>query len=486
MFNVKEYFKLSIIYTLIAAFPPVLQILIQPIIEGKDRLDAIDFSHLALTELFSSFVFVFTLYGMGAVVNRYYYDFMQDKKGYNKLISTILSSILFRGFIILGIALIFENYIGNFFYQKELQDFSNYGYAAIVIGINRSINITAATLYRNEKKVFRFVILNIALGIFRSAFQVIGVLYYDLSFVGYVTGTCIGSSITSFIVIIYIYKHAGIKYNMEIAKEINKYARPLFQYNIIYWGLSFADRLFLEDSPKELGIYDTAMKFAFGIQMILQGLQGASQPEIFRFMKDGIQKNQESIRRAANILMAQTKLLVAVAIIPTMLYITYLFESDITIAAGFISIVFIRFLLRTQLNIFSLPIYYIKKTKIFLHVNLIALVVNLLLNYFLIPLYGIYGAIIASIIPMFIQTIIIYYYQNKLVKIEWNLLKILYFPIVIVLCTMFLELIKCIYQVDAFVMAIVVSFVIFLGLFILYKKEINKYARIFKVKFLKI
>ncbi|RLD48458.1 MAG: hypothetical protein DRI94_12520, partial [Bacteroidetes bacterium] len=136
-FNAKESFKLSIIYTLVGAFPPILQILVQPIIEGKNKLGAVEFSKMAIAESITSFVFVLAMFAMGNTISRFYYDYSNSKEKYNRLISTVFNSILLRGILIFGLALLFGNYIGEIFHQKDLQDFSSYGYASIVIGINR-------------------------------------------------------------------------------------------------------------------------------------------------------------------------------------------------------------------------------------------------------------------------------------------------------------------------------------------------------------
>jgi O-antigen/teichoic acid export membrane protein len=206
-----------------------------------------------------------------------------------------------------------------------------------------------------------------------------------MSFVGYVWGTAIGSGITSLSLIIYIYYHTGIKYDFQLMKAVNKFARPLFQYGIVSWGVLFADRFFLEASPTELGIYDTALKFALGFLMIAQGLNGAAQPELFRMMKTGFKEKEDEIKKISNILLAQTQVLIALIILPTMLYLTFLYETELKLASGLITIIFVRFLLREQFIIFSNPVYYLKKTRVFFYINSVALVVNVGLNYFLIP-----------------------------------------------------------------------------------------------------
>ncbi|MCD4680874.1 MAG: polysaccharide biosynthesis C-terminal domain-containing protein [Bacteroidales bacterium] len=473
-FNIREYFKLSIIYTLVAAFPPLLQLLIMPVIEGYDRLGPIDFSQLAITEAISTLAFTFAIYAMGNAINRFYYDYMDDRKGYNRLVSSILSSILFRGLILVGIVLIFGNFIGSLFSQEGLQDFSKYGLATIIIGINRAINISVATLYRNEKKVFRFVLINVALGIIRTIAQLIALFYYDMSFVGYIYGTAIGGGVTALSLLIYLYYHCGYKYDFQLMKAVNKFARPLFQYGLVSWGILFADRFFLEASPTELGIYDTALRFALGFQMIAQGLAGAAQPEIFRMMSLGIKEKQEEIKKISNILLAQTQVLIALIIIPTMLYLTFLYETELKLASSLITIIFVRFLVRMQFIVFSNPVYYLKKTRIFFYINTFALIVNLGLNFLLIPIWQIYGAVAASIVALFIQVILIYYYQNKLVKISWNINKVFVYPFVIVGITIILEILKVIFNINPYITAVLVILTIFVSLSILYRKEIKR------------
>lgn len=476
--NLREYFKLSVIYTLLAAFPPILQIIMRPIIEGNSRLTVDEFSRLSITELIITLAFTLVMFSMNNAIARFHYDYKDDRKKHNRMVSTVFSSIVFRGIILIGITFVIGPFIGKFLKQPELLDFSTYGYAAVITGINRAIVLTAASLYRNQKKVWLFVFIMFSWGLFRTLFQLFVLFYVDMSFVGYVNGNCIGSIIVSLAILIYIYKKTGFAYDRELIKPIREFARPLFQYSVIYWAITFIDRLFLVDSPIELGIYDTAVTFAFGVQMILQGIQGASQPEIYRLMSDGIKKNIEGIKQYSNLLMAQTELIIALMIIPAMLYLNLFFETELRFASQLIGIIFIKFLMRTQFIIFSYPIYFLKKTAAFLYINLFVLVITLIANYLLIPIFGAYGAIMAGLIAFFLQAVITYQYQQKLVKIKWNLKKVLYFPLGIVVIAIVLELSKYQFKLDQYLVSGILTASILLALLILYRQEIKKYIPI--------
>lgn len=469
----KEFFKLSFLYTAVAAFPPVLNLFVRPLIEGDNKLTPADFSQIEITETIISLAFIIATFAMTNAISRFYYDHVENRKDYNKLVSGVFNSILFRGIIIFVVAFIFRDQIGKLFTQPELQDFSKYGFAAIVVGLCRAINMTAFSLYRNEKKVRLYLMFGFILGFLRAVFQLIGVFFYDMSFIGYVYGSAIGSGIISISILFYTYYRSGFHYDRKILKPANKFALPLFEYAFVAWGINFADRYFLEATPVTLGIYAQALLLGRGIEIILQGFQGASQPEMFRMMKDGMEKNLNEIKKLSHLLMAQSQLLIAAAIIPAMIY-CLIFKTDLKLAAGFIAIVFIRYILRTQYIIFSFPVYFEKKTKIFVYLNLVVLVVNLLLLYFLVPVIGAYGAIVAILTSQVIQVLGIYFYQKKIVSLSWNLNKLLVFPFVIVAFTILAEVTKLKFNLNPFISAAIVVLVIITSLTILYKNEIRK------------
>ncbi len=475
--NLRELFKLSAIYTLIGALPPLLQLIVQPVMEGKNKLGPVDFSQLAILETIISLVFVLTIHSVSYSIGRLYYDYMDDAKGYKKLVATSFISVIGRGLLLLAIGFIFSRQIGALFSQPALQNFHSYGYVAIISGINRALINAASILYRNEKRVFRFVIINVGLAVFRTLFQIIGVFYWNMSFLGYAYGTAIGSTIVVLIMMIVIFYRSGVTFDRKIFHEMNVYGRPLFYFSLLNWGLSFSDRFFLESNPVTLGIYDNALKFALGIQLILQGLQSASQPEIFRFMKEGIMEKIEEIKKISNIQILQSELFIGLSILPTMLFLFLFYKTDVRLSAGIIGIVYTKYILISSMIIFAMPLYYMKITKAFFYINSSVVIINLGLNYLLIPFWGYYGAISASVLALLAQTLLIYYYQNKRVPIPWNLTKLLWFPISQVGVAIILEIIKIAFNLPAVLMSAILCFYIFSGVFILYQNEIKMYSK---------
>ncbi|MFA8300365.1 MAG: lipopolysaccharide biosynthesis protein [Hyphomicrobiales bacterium] len=474
----KQFLKTSLIYTLVGAFSPLLNLLIQPAVEGNNLLNADEFAYIGVGEIIFNIIFILCGYSMNNAIARYYYDFEDDPSQFKKMVSGIFNSVIFRGILIAVLMFLFGSWAAKFIQYKEMHDFSSYGYYLLLIGLNMALIQVASAFFRNKKAVLAFSLINLGVGLFRGVFQVISVLFFDTSFIGYFQGSAIGGTIITIILYIYLIKTYKFYWFPPSAREIYRFSTPLVQYSIIVWAQQLIEKYFLIQNadPTLFAIYNNALKFALGIQMVLQALQGASQPEIFRLMKDGINKNKGEIRKLCNMLIVQTQLIIAFTIIPAMIFNEFFYETEIKLAAGIIAIVFIRYVFRTQIIIFGFPIYFMKKTKAFLYINTISIVILIICNYYLVPRMGYYGAITGAFISMTFQTLAIYYYQNKISPIGWNLKKILYYPLALVGITIILEIVKYYTGINAYITSGIITLLIFLSILIQYNKELKEFT----------
>lgn len=472
MINVKEHLKLTGIYTFFAAFPAILQLVVYPIIEGNDRLGAEDFGYLAITEAVISFLVMFCLYGMAITIARFYYDYTDNPGGYKKLVSTIISGVIGRGAILLIPIILFSDFWGSFFSHPALQNFDNYGYLLAIIAFNRSVIAVALSLYRSEKNVQKFVIISLISGLFRTIMQIVGVLYFDMSFVGYLAGTAIGGGIASLSVIVYSYSRCGITFSGQIMKSLRSFASSLFVTDLLFWGIMFFDRFLLLKNPAQLGIYDNALKFAMGVQFIVQGLAASVQPELFYLFKKGVDRTENDIKTLSNIFIAESIAVVGITSIPIMLFINYFYETSLILSANIITLVLVKYILNAQYQVFLWPILFMKESKKYFILNLSIFVIIIILNLLLTPKYGYMGAISSFIFAGIIQVLIFYYYQKKVISIQWNIVKVLFFPLLIVIIAFAFELLKLKYNLNLYLTSSILVLIIFFGLLLLYRKDI--------------
>ncbi|MEA1972113.1 MAG: polysaccharide biosynthesis C-terminal domain-containing protein, partial [Candidatus Cloacimonadota bacterium] len=85
---------------------------------------------------------------------------------------------------------------------------------------------------------------------------------------------------------------------------------------------------------------------------------------------------------------------------------------------------------------FSLATHYIKQTKYNGYIVMIAAVINIFLNFILIPIFNIYGAAIASILSMLFMIFSFYKISQRLYFIPFEISKL--FKLVTIATTLFL------------------------------------------------
>jgi len=473
MLNLKEHIKLTGVYTFFAAFPAILQLIVYPIIEGNDRLGAEDFGYLAITEAIISLATMFCLLGMNSAIARFFYDYNKSKTDYSKLLSTIFSGILIRGGIIIALFTIFSDFFGTFFTGTQLSTFGEYGYLLAISGTNRAILAVAIALYRQEKKLKSFVFLNFFAGLIRAILQVVFVVYFETSFLGYVIGTAIGGGIVTFLFILFVYFKNKFSYSKSISKALLVYSLPIFLSELLFWGLMFSDRFFLLSTPEALGIYDNAMKIAIGAQFIIQGLSGSIQPEIYRCLDNQNEETIGKLKQLSNLFIAETIILLCVIMIPAMLFVEFFFETQLVLSASIIPIIFARFILMSQYYTFAFPVLFSKKTTPFIFVNLVILALNISLNIYLVPLISYYGALISMISAYTIQVILFRMIQQRTNFIPWNSFKTFYFPLILIGLVSIIEIIKVSEGLNHYIGAAIFIFIAFTGLFLIFRKEIT-------------
>ena len=78
-----------------------------------------------------------------------------------------------------------------------------------------------------------------------------------------------------------------------------------------------------------------------------------------------------------------------------------------------------------------------KKTYILAKISWLTAMINLMLNFFLIPILGTVGASIATFLSWLIMTILYLYYTQKLHPIDTNVVKLLFISFIFIVFCMF-------------------------------------------------
>ncbi len=233
--------------------------------------------------------------------------------------------------------------------------------------------------------------------------NVIFLVFLDMGVTGYVLSIIVSDAI-SFVmltVIAGLHKYLDISYfNKNLFKEMLKYSAPLIPAYVMWWVTSASDRWFVISLCGEStnGIYSAAYKIPSLLMMFTTLFYQAWQMSAIENRNDsGLAKFYTRIYGAYSSLL----MIAAAGIIMLVKPLTYLLvdtdpSKNFTYAYHYTPILIIAMVFQCLCQFVS-SVYNVKKKSVntFL-TSLIAAVVNINLNFILIPDYGAYGAAIAT------------------------------------------------------------------------------------------
>lgn len=181
----------------------------------------------------------------------------------------------------------------------------------------------------------------------------------------------------------------------------------------IFFGLVFVytDRLLIENNLNltYLAIYNLTMAISNIIDIFEQALRNATFPNIFKLLKEDVNKNVGAVSRIHTIngliLMSIVSMVALMA--PIVSY--YLLKPVYSPLIYLIPFALIISVVRFYYIVYAEPLFFFKKV---IHISIATFLQGsfaIILNLLLIPKFGLLGAILANILSKIIQVVYIYF-----------------------------------------------------------------------------
>lgn len=365
--------------------------------------------NLALTTV--SFISTLFLTWLNKSSLRYYNRF-KDNNSLKEFISTNVILISFLSFSLVLFFFLITSFF-NLHEKYELIDIMRIGIFLVGIQGLFEFIITISRAQKNSLKYSLFVSLN-------SLIKVLFV-YLTLKLTNYkVKGILFSIFVSYFLFVIYelfkniFNKRIKLYFSKEIIKKVMDYGIPLIGISIAGLVLSMSDRymikFFLND--ESVGIYSAGYKVAqMSIQNIFMILMLVAFPDI-------IEKYEQHNEKVASKTIIQYINIYFLILIPSLFGIWALSQNILLVLVGENYLEAYKFLPWISMGIFVLGLtQYInksfqlkEKTSILFYLILISSIINVILNLYFIPNYGIKGAayttLISYIFHLFISYII--------------------------------------------------------------------------------
>lgn len=200
-------------------------------------------------------------------------------------------------------------------------------------------------------------------------------------------------------------------------KEIIKMSLPMMFSGLIILLLNWTDVIMLGimTSEKEVGIYNASFKIGFLVLLIISTLNVIVVPRISEYYQAGeTQKLKKLINNTTQLILVLTLPLVVVLL----LFGTYILEylgNDFKDGYSVLVIITISSFFSSICGNVDQILNMTNNQNILMRINITTLMLNIVLNYFFIKLFGINGAAFSSLIStVFLNTYCVYLIKKKL------------------------------------------------------------------------
>ena len=387
---------------------------------------------------------VYTL-GLQQAIFSYFYQKKTDEYHYI-IISTIYTTLFFVGMFFSFIIILFRNELSYLILRSE--QYSNlFFFASIILFCDVLCGITLSFLNIMEKSR-SYVILSI----FRNSILLIilflGAINNRFSLENVFTYISVAAVISFLLSTIFIWneiKKFSLKlkekkyFSFLVIKKLLNFGLIIIPGTLAMISLKVFDRYMLTYlSPGKLydvGIYAIGYK----IGMIIIFLNSIVNRVCFPYaMKIKDQPNaKDSYKKIYNYYIVSAGILGGLIIIFTKEIFHFFINSSYTEAMNIVVFAVISNYLLGIFNIINLG-FYIKKRAVNISAAVGAgAILNIIMNFFLIPYYGIYGACLASVVAYFFIVVFNYYFSRKVYPVKYRFIFVIYALCLLILFSVF-------------------------------------------------
>ena len=423
--------------------------------------------------------------GLNRVLTRFiYYNAESRENDHDTIIFTTLISNLCGLTIFILLFLL----VGPFILGPILKDIPFYPYVLIgLITLPLNSIVDTARFYfksvHEGKKAFLLDISFFSSNILFNLLFIVG-LGYDV--LGLFLGILSNTILFSIILLIVFYSKFTFRFKPKLWKGMVRYALPLLPFiflNVIFESI---DKLFLNanNGSSDSGIYYLALTFAAVFSSFKESVISALTPWVFENMKTSI----ANISRVFNVVLLTTGIFGFLISLFSQEVLTLLSSKPEFIEAyRYVPFAIISFYIIFLGQLFNIKTLYFGNYHKFLFIaTSVGIVSEVIVCYFLIPLYGLTGAVVSRVIAFSMQTVLFVYFSKK-EKEQQNLYdyKFLFvcltFMSILISLPFFIEF-KFSFWINV-LLKFGILFLVVIFIYLLFKKELKK-SFVFIVDFL--
>jgi len=373
----------------------------------------VQYGKLAMIYLFSGVLTTLFNLGLNEAFLKQFTDKPNNKK---EVFSRFFFFRLAYSSLFLFLIILFSSRLSNLFLTPK--DINLIQIASIMIWIECLAN-PGLLILRITNRSKNYVFLNTIRFIINITLNILFVLHFKMGIAGVLIGNLGSSLLLFFLLYPEISKFLTIKFDWAPLKKLLNYGLPILPLSITIWlGLDLIDRWLIKWilGLDKTGIYTLGYQFGTAIGILVFGFCGAWTAFFYNNPE-----NKKAFADSAIIFIRIALILWAILSLFTPEIFKLMVAEKYWIAQSIIPIIALSYIFLGLEEIFTAGFYIKSRTRLLVPIALTPLLINIALNIYLIPRFGIMGAAVATLFSYFLFALFSYLIGNKIFPVNYNL-----------------------------------------------------------------
>lgn len=367
-----------------------------------------------IVNLAFGFVNVFSciiMMGLQYSVVRFYADFKHDKNKVAQLISTIICVVSIIGSMMVVILILSNNLWNNLLFKRIA--FLPVVLLAILISFVSALYNLYQESLKGMQQAKKSVLLSYVFFLLMLGSNILTVVVLKQGATGILTSTFAINLLMVLMMIIDLRKQKLLYFciNKDILKQLLKYSLPLLPHSLSFNISNFFTRIIINSkmTASMLGFYSLASQFGGVADVVSNSVQSAFQPWLFSKLNETSNNNQnyDEIRNLTSQLLWLYGLIYLVIGAFAEEAINIMTNIEYHSAWTYVPLLIMSVAIKSPLHFYQNFMYYHKEMSKYIFLCTMAgCFLSMLLVWFMIPIWGVYGAILADIIALILRLFI--------------------------------------------------------------------------------
>jgi len=343
-----------------------------------------------------------------------------DKDEISKYIFNIFIVSIYTFLLVILILLMVGYY---FFNNLELYIFAIIGFLALFSVFNEILE----TIFQIEKKAYYYGIYQLSKTLLGTGLALLFIISFNMDWKGKYLADIIVILSFSIFSILYLNNQNYITKQYDTIKQIEliKYLFPLSFHVLGLVMMSSIDRIFLSNmlGLESVGLYSVAYTIGAVVGIIHDALLKVWSPEFYKRIKNANSEMKIKLLKFQYLYIIGSFLIFGIFVLVAPYIFDLMINSKFHEAYNIVPIIALGLTFESLRKLFISYHYNLGKNTRIAIMTLSAGMINAILNYYLIPIYGMYGAAYATLLAYIIIFILTIIDLNKIEQIHWRFRK---------------------------------------------------------------